>query len=406
MKKRLPAFLAGALSALLVTALGTTALAASGKLSYNFANVSVNGERAITAGADLAVGEGKHIPGSILYIDETGGKTNYLPVRTIAELLGAEVGYDSATKTVLLSTGAETAGQTAPTLKSAGHWTAKVEDGFLAYTCDAEKAEHDTLPWFRPADLPEGWKLEETRGIGGGSSSSWLFETAGGGEARFLCAYPGTGRFSDGTFKDLEAAMKNKRQIPIQGYAADLYTETTNYGTRTLLAWEDSQGILFQLTGRDVPEAQLLQAARSMRAVSAGEASWKLTWLPDGTVGTPFERSVLGDTVQETQLSRGTNFTLLASPLPLAAAGEGPGEAVKVNGQEARFWAAREPMVPKEMKTQEGGSVTITSVTVSGYGAADMNTLLWSDPDTGTNFRLTSGLDQATMLRAAESVTR
>lgn len=102
MKKRFPAFLTGALSALLLTALSTTALAASGKVSYNFANISLNGETKIAAGADLAVGEGKHIPGSILYIDETGGKTNYLPVRTVSELLGVEVSYDSATRTVLL----------------------------------------------------------------------------------------------------------------------------------------------------------------------------------------------------------------------------------------------------------------------------------------------------------------
>lgn len=35
-------------------------------------------------------------------MDEAGGKTNYLPIRTISELLGVKVGYDSATRTVLL----------------------------------------------------------------------------------------------------------------------------------------------------------------------------------------------------------------------------------------------------------------------------------------------------------------
>ena len=56
----------------------------------------------ITAGQDITAANGQKVPGSILYIDEAGGKTNYLPIRAISELLGVEIGYDSATKTVLL----------------------------------------------------------------------------------------------------------------------------------------------------------------------------------------------------------------------------------------------------------------------------------------------------------------
>lgn len=401
MKKRFPAFLSGALCALLLTALCTTALAASGRISYNFANVSVNGEVKITAGADLAVGGGKHIPGSILYTDETGGKTNYLPVRTVGELLGAEVGYDAASKTVLLNTQANPA----PAAKPAGFWTATVEDGFLAYTCDAEKTDHDTLPLFRPTGLPEGWKLEETRGIGGGSAI-WRFETGEGQLASFSCSYPGKARFADGSFEDLAAAVKNKQQITVQGYPADLYTEQRRSGTRSLLAWENSDGILFHLTAAGVSREDLLRAAESIRPYTGQEAAWKLSWLPEGSADKPLERSVLGDTVQETHLCRDTNFTLLASPLPLAVAEEGPGEAVRVNGREARFWAAREPMVPQEMETETVGSVTITHGVVSGYGASDMNALLWSDPDSGMNFRLLGGLDRETMIRVAENVGR
>lgn len=404
MKKRFPTFLAGAVSALLLTALCTTALAASGKISYNFASVSVNGETKITAGTDLAVGGGKHIPGSILYIDETGGKTNYLPVRTIAELLGVEVGYDAATKTVLLKTAAAQAAQTSPTAQPAGLWKAVTDDGFLTYTCEAERKEHDTLPAFRPTTLPEGWKLEETRGIGGGSSSSWRFEAGEGGWVSFQCSYPGTGRFSNGSFEDLAAVVKNKQQVTVQGYPADLYTEEVRRGSLSLLAWENSDGVLFLLSGTGVSREALLQAAEGIRPYTGQGASWKLTWIPEGDADAPIERSVLGDTVQETHLCRGTNFTLLASPLPLAAAEEGPGEAVQVNGREARFWTAREPMVPREQKTTVGETVTITSGVISSYGSADMNTLLWDDPATGTHFRLLSGLDRESMIRAAESV--
>ena len=102
MKKRLPSFLAGAATALTLTALTATALAASGQVSFNFAGVALDGEMKITAGSDITAPNGQRVPGSILYVDEAGGKTNYLPVRAISELLGVEVGYDSATRTVLL----------------------------------------------------------------------------------------------------------------------------------------------------------------------------------------------------------------------------------------------------------------------------------------------------------------
>lgn len=391
MKKRFPSFLAGAASALALTALCTTALAASGKISYNFANVAVNGETKITAGADLQVGGGKHIPGSILYVDETGGKTNYLPVRTVSELLGAEVSYDSATQTVHLNV---PAAQTAPTVKSAGLWKAAAEDGCLTYICEAEDGKYDGPAAYSPARLPEGWSLEEIRGPAG-----WIFQTGHGGSVHFQCGYPGKARFSYGSFTDLETAVKNKQQAVVQGYAADFYAEDD----RTLLAWENSGGVLFYLAGRGVSREALLQAAESVSPVPAQDSPWKMNWLPEGSA--QIERAEPNGAAQEIQTVQGTSLTLLAAPIPLAAP-EGRWETVKVKGQEARFWAAAEPVEPKEMETSQAGGVTITSVVISGFGAADMNTLMWSDPDSGMSFRLLSGLDRETMLRVAENVGR
>ena len=107
MKKtlRLSSFLGGAVTALALAACLTTALAASGKVSYNFANVSLDGTKKITAGQDITAANGQKIPGTILYTDAAGGKTNYLPIRTVSELLGVEIGYDSASKTILLGKG-------------------------------------------------------------------------------------------------------------------------------------------------------------------------------------------------------------------------------------------------------------------------------------------------------------
>ena len=100
--KRIGTFFGGFATALALAACLTTAMAASGKVSYNFANVALDGVPKITAGQDITAANGQKVPGSILYTDEAGGKTNYLPIRAISELLGVEIGYDSATKTVLL----------------------------------------------------------------------------------------------------------------------------------------------------------------------------------------------------------------------------------------------------------------------------------------------------------------
>ncbi len=102
MKKRISSFLAGAGVALALSACLTTAMAAAGKVTYNFSNVALDGTLKITADQDITAANGQKVPSAILYTDEAGGKTNYLPIRTISELLGVEIGYDSATKTVLL----------------------------------------------------------------------------------------------------------------------------------------------------------------------------------------------------------------------------------------------------------------------------------------------------------------
>ena len=114
MKKSRPTamFFCGAVTALLTVSCLTTALAASGKVSYNFANVALDGETKITAGADITAANGQKVPGTILFTDSAGGKTNYLPIRAVSELLGVEIGYDSATRTVLL--GGQPAASDAP----------------------------------------------------------------------------------------------------------------------------------------------------------------------------------------------------------------------------------------------------------------------------------------------------
>ncbi len=157
MKKRITSFSAGFLTAVLLLALSATALAAGGKVSYNFANVALGGETKITAGADITAANGQKVPGTILFTDAAGGKTNCLPIRAVSELLGVEIGYDSATKTILL--GGQPAGKTAEPASTAEtvsgrQWRRELggEDGGIHYTRPSPKEvrDYDAPPRFGP----------------------------------------------------------------------------------------------------------------------------------------------------------------------------------------------------------------------------------------------------------------
>lgn len=385
MKKRMTSFFAGMTASALTLTLCTTALAASGQVSFNFAGVSLNGETKIAAGESITAANGQQIPGSILYTDSAGGKTNYLPVRAISELLGVEVGYDAATKTVLL--------KGRPAERTASRWTMTLEEGHLTFQSEADGAKHDGPPAYRPTWQARGWGLSELRGRSGGSRVYLS------GEARitFHCSYPGSS-YGYGMFTDPEEAVKTRRQLTVQGCAADLYEE----GEERLLVWENGDGILFCLAGRNADDETLIQMAESVRLWDRETPACTPAWLPEGC--REFERSAACGAVQTVWMTGGHSLTLLSSADPVAEQ-TGKAEEAKVNGQAARFWAAAEPAAPgNEPETETVGGVTITSATVSGFGAADMNTLTWSDGKTGMHFLLLSALDRETMLRIAESV--
>ncbi|MCI8813597.1 MAG: hypothetical protein HFG12_10250, partial [Oscillibacter sp.] len=171
MKKQIPSFFTGFASAVLLLALCTTALAASGKVSYNFVNVALNAETKITAGQDITAANGQKVPGTILFTDAAGGKTNYLPIRAVSELLGVEIGYDSATKTILLGSQPK---QEAPEEESeqephepgseavavsGRQWLRELKDGGIHYYWPkaSEVSQYTDLPAFQPTWLPEGF---------------------------------------------------------------------------------------------------------------------------------------------------------------------------------------------------------------------------------------------------------
>ena len=399
MKKRFPSFLAGAAAALALTALATSALAASGQVQFNFAGVALDGEMKITAGSDITAPNGQQVPGSILYVDEAGGKTNYLPIRTISELLGVEVGYDSASRTVLLGE------QTVPSAASAGsYWHKETDEDGITYASEDTGTDYTGAPGYALTNLPEGWGLESIRSHGG--TNYWN----GSSMISFSCAYPDGGGFgwSPGS------GEIPCRTVTVNGHDAELYTHSSEYGDSCLLVWEDEAGVLFWFTGSDVDPDTLVEIASSVAPVSQSVADYEADWLPAGY--RYFETNVSAGTAETTWIgeSGDGNITLTWSTNPLLLP-EGDGETVDLGNVTARFWEAREPHEPSEGTITVGGepvegnqvdmgNVTVSVGTISGPRAADVATLAWTDADTGLNFRLHGTVDQETLLRVAGSL--
>ena len=98
-KLNLQSFWAGTLTAALLFTVISTALAASGSVTFNAINLTKEGKIIFNKDEDFELASGEKVPSSILYVDQTGGGTTYLPMRYLAELLGISVTWDQATGT-------------------------------------------------------------------------------------------------------------------------------------------------------------------------------------------------------------------------------------------------------------------------------------------------------------------
>lgn len=99
-KLNIRSFFAGILTTILLFAIITTALAASGSVTYSGVNLTMDGMIIFSKEEDLELVSGEKVPSSILYVDQAGGGTTYLPVRDFAALLGISVTWDQETETV------------------------------------------------------------------------------------------------------------------------------------------------------------------------------------------------------------------------------------------------------------------------------------------------------------------
>ena len=97
-------FWKGFLSATLVFACISSAMAMSGTVNFSQVTLAMNGRAVFSKGESLKASNGQSIPSSISYIDETGGGTTYLPLAYVSRLLDTPVSWDGTTSTVSLGT--------------------------------------------------------------------------------------------------------------------------------------------------------------------------------------------------------------------------------------------------------------------------------------------------------------
>ena len=99
MRKTSSFFCGMAVMALLVSITGT-ALAASNAISFNTANLSINGKRIVDKGDVLESSAGAELPSIIRYTDSNGSATHYVSVRFLAEALGMDVSWRGSNSTI------------------------------------------------------------------------------------------------------------------------------------------------------------------------------------------------------------------------------------------------------------------------------------------------------------------
>ena len=113
-KEKITSFLSGVVSCTLVLGLVTTALAATGNVSFGRVNVRLNSKEVFAQGDELRTDAGRAIPSSITYTDETGGDTTYVPLSYLSRLLDTPVSWDQASRTVKLGYSAALPGDGKP----------------------------------------------------------------------------------------------------------------------------------------------------------------------------------------------------------------------------------------------------------------------------------------------------
>lgn len=396
MKKRIPSFLAGVFTTALVLTLTTTALAASGQVSFSFANIALNGETKISAGTTLTAANGQQIPSSILYTDAAGGKTNYLPIRAICDLLGVEIDYDSASKTILLGEQPQVV-STAQSAAVPHRWLRTVKDNHIIYTASADESTiSSTLSSWQLTAMPKGWKLVEAYVGENGEYCMWAYQK---GKDILIFTYDAASSGSAVYLSPMADITSNYQKASVNSASADFY----QYEDRSVLVWENKDGMLCQLEG-PLSQAELESIAATAAKISASSLStYQLGWTPAGS--TNLSRSALLTAVCEKWMdSDGVTFEWMyaATGAGELAVPESTPETVAVNGVQAKYWAG-DPDAEGGIIISVGTDNSIEEM-LGSPSEEQRSTLLWTDTTIGITFRIQGVLDKDTLIRMAENV--
>ncbi len=104
-KRNWSSFAGGLLCAVLLLGCTAGALAASGKVSFNGLNLAMNGGTLFHKGEDLTLDSGEKVPSSILYEDESGGGTTYVPLAYVSRRLNLYASWWGDLDLVVLASG-------------------------------------------------------------------------------------------------------------------------------------------------------------------------------------------------------------------------------------------------------------------------------------------------------------
>ena len=102
--KRNRRVLLGIGSVLSVLLLTSTAFAAAGQVSFNQVAVRLFGDTIVEAGESFRASNGQEVPSVITYTDAAGGKTNYVSLSRMSDLLDMEVAWNAEKNSVDIAT--------------------------------------------------------------------------------------------------------------------------------------------------------------------------------------------------------------------------------------------------------------------------------------------------------------
>lgn len=98
--KKFGHFFVGMLVMLMLTTLIAPASAASGKVDFNQVGIRVLRQQKVLPGDTYNAPNGQQVPSTITYTDVTGGKTNYVSIRHLSELIDADISWNETENSV------------------------------------------------------------------------------------------------------------------------------------------------------------------------------------------------------------------------------------------------------------------------------------------------------------------